>query len=228
MCGRFIFNVDPDELRRAFKLDRVDVPVKPSYNIAPTQMVATIVARDGRPVLEMMRWGLIPVWAKEMSIGAKMINARAEGIADKPSFKRPLKKQRCLIVASGFYEWKQSGKKVPMFIRMKSKEPMAFAGLYDNWKSPTGDAVTSCAIITTAANELMQAFHHRMPVILPKRVHKYWLDGATSGGDAHDDLDELVALLQPYPADKMEAYPVSPLVNSIKNNSPECILPVPA
>ncbi len=219
MCGRFILEADAEEIRRAFKLDQVTMPIAPSYNIAPTQMVATVVARDGRPVLEMMRWGLIPVWAKEMGIGAKMINARVEGIADKPSFKRPLKKQRCLIVASGFYEWSKDTK-VPMFIRPKAKGPFGFAGLYDNWKSPEGGVVTSCAIITTAANELMQAFHHRMPVILPKETHKVWLD------PTREDLDELVALLQPYPADKMIAYPVSPLVNSIRNNSPECIRPV--
>ncbi|MBI4789671.1 MAG: SOS response-associated peptidase [Chloroflexi bacterium] len=223
MCGRFILEADPDEIRKAFNLDQAPSPIQPSYNIAPTQSIATVVQRDGQYVLEMMRWGLIPVWAKEMSIGAKMINARAETIAEKPSFKRPLKKQRCLIVASGFYEWqKQGASKTPMFIRFKSSEPFGFAGLYDTWKSPDGESLTSCTIITTSANELMRSIHERMPVILPKKAHKLWLD------PANQDLDELVALLQPYPADKLIAYPVAPLVNSIRNNSAENIRPVSA
>ena len=218
MCGRFILEADPDEIRKAFKLDQVNTPVQPSYNIAPTQSVVTVVQRDGQNILEAMRWGLIPVWAKEMSIGAKMINARAESVAEKPTFKRPLKKQRCLVVADGFYEWHKEGTtKIPMFIRCKPKGPFGFAGLYDTWKSPNGERLTSCAIITTAANELMQPIHDRMPVILPKSVHKLWLD------PSNEDLDELVALLQPYPADKMLAYPVAPLVNSTRNNSVENI-----
>ncbi len=214
MCGRFIIEADADAIRQAFKLDSVNLPVQPSYNIAPTHNVATVVQRDGKNVLESMRWGLIPVWAKDMSMGARMINARAETIAEKASFKRPLKKQRCLIVADGFYEWRRDGaSKIPMFIRCKTKGPFAFAGLYDTWKSSDGQAITSCAIITTGANELMQAIHDRMPVILPKKAYKFWLD------PANQDLGELAALLQPYPADKMTAYPVAPLVNSIRNNS---------
>jgi putative SOS response-associated peptidase YedK len=223
MCGRFIIDSDPDQIRKAFNLDQVSTPVEPSYNVAPTQTVVTVVRREGQNVLEAMRWGLIPIWAKEMSIGARMINARAEGIANKPSFKRPLKSRRCLVVASGFYEWQKNGAtKVPMFIRCRSKEPFAFAGLYDTWKSPSGDTVTSCAIITTGANELMQPIHDRMPVILSKKAYRRWLD------PLNQDLDELVALLQPYPADKMIAYPVSTLVNSTRNNSPECIRPAAA
>ncbi len=214
MCGRFIIEADAAAIRKAFKLNEVKVPIRPSYNIAPTQNVTTVVQRDGERVLETMRWGLIPVWAKEMSIGARMINARAESIADKPSFKRPLKKQRCLIIADGFYEWQKTGAaKTPMFIYCKPKGPFAFAGLYDTWQSPSGEAITSCAIITTHANELMQPFHDRMPVILPKKAYDFWLD------PAQEDLGELTALLQPYPADKMIAYPVSTLVNSIRNNS---------
>lgn len=223
MCGRFIMEADPDELRRAFKLDQINASVTPSYNIAPTQTVVTVVQRDGQNVLEAMRWGLIPVWAKDMGVGAKMINARAETIADKASFKRPLKSQRCLIVANGFYEWPKHGaSKTPVFIHCKAKGPFGFAGLYDTWKSPGGDKLVSCTIITTAANDLMQPFHDRMPVILPKKDYTFWLD------PSNQDLDKLVALLQPYPADKMLAYSVSPLVNSIRNNSRDCIQPVSA
>ena len=218
MCGRFIIKSDLDQIQLAFNIDQVEAQVQPSYNIAPTQSIVTVAQHDGQNVLENMRWGLIPVWAKDMSIGSKMINARAESVAEKASFKRPLKSRRCLIVADGFYEWQKEGaKKIPMFIHLKSQKPFAFAGLYDVWKSPDGDWITSCAIITTRPNELMETIHNRMPVILPKTAYKSWLDAA------NQDLDELVALLQPYPADKMLAYPVSPLVNSPRNNSPECI-----
>ena len=218
MCGRFIIKSDHDQIQLAFNIDQVEAQVQPSYNIAPTQSIVTVAQHDGQNVLENMRWGLIPVWAKDMSIGSKMINARVESVAEKASFKRPLKSRRCLIVADGFYEWQKEGaKKIPMFIHLKSQKPFAFAGLYDVWKSPDGDWITSCAIITTRPNELMETIHNRMPVILPKTAYKSWLDAA------NQDLDELVALLQPYPADKMLAYPVSPLVNSPRNNSPECI-----
>lgn len=218
MCGRFIIKSDLEQIQLAFSIDQVEAQVQPSYNIAPTQSIVTVAQRDGQNVLENMRWGLIPVWAKDMSIGSKMINARAESVAEKASFKRPLKSRRCLIVADGFYEWQKEGaKKIPIFIHLKSQKPFAFAGLYDVWKSPDGDWITSCAIITTRPNELMEPIHNRMPVILPKTAYKPWLDSS------NQDLDELVALLQPYPADKMLAYPVSPLVNSPRNNSPECI-----
>lgn len=214
MCGRFIVEADAEAIRQAFKVDQVKLKLEPSYNVAPTHNVATIVRRDGQNVLEAMRWGLIPVWAKDPKIGSKMINARAESLAEKPSFKRPLKKQRCLIVTNGFYEWQKDGStKIPMFVRVKSKGPFAFAGLYDTWKSPEGEALTSCTIITTHANALIQSIHDRMPVILPKTAYKFWLD------PENQDLDKLVELLQPYSADKMIAYPVTPLVNSLQNNS---------
>jgi putative SOS response-associated peptidase YedK len=221
MCGRFVIKADPDQIQAAFKLEEVTTTIEPNYNVAPTQTVVTVVQRDGRNVLEAMRWGLIPVWAKEMGIGAKMINARAESVADKPTFKRPLKSQRCLIVADGFYEWPKKGaSKDPVFIHCKAKGPIGFAGLYDTWKSPDGERLTSCTIITTTANELMKPIHDRMPVILPKTAYKRWLD------PSNQDLDELVPLLQPYPANKMLAYRVSTLVNSTRNNSPDLIRPV--
>ncbi len=221
MCGRFTNQSDPAQLQMEFNLEEVPAEVQPSYNIAPTQEILTVVQRDGQNVLEGMRWGLIPSWAQDPSIGARMINARAESVAEKPSFKRPLKSQRCLIVADGFYEWRQTGsQKIPMFIRLKSKHPFGFAGLYDRWKSEEGKWITSCTILTTTANELMQPIHQRMPVILPKKDYKKWLD------PANQDLDGLVSLLKPFEANKMVAYQVSPLVNSPRNNSPECIKPV--
>jgi putative SOS response-associated peptidase YedK len=221
MCGRFVIKSDLQQIQLAFNVTQVHAQVQPSYNIAPTQPVATIVQREHQIALEAMRWGLIPAWAKDASIGAKMINARAEGIAEKPSFKRPLKSKRCLIVADGFYEWKKErARKIPMFIRLKSDAPFAFAGLYDVWQSAPDKTITSCAIITTRPNELMQTIHTRMPVILPKSAYSSWLD------PANQNLAELIALLEPYPADAMLAYPVSMLVNSPRNNSPECIQPV--
>ena len=221
MCGRFVIKSDLQQIQLAFNVTQVHAQVQPSYNIAPTQPVATIVQREHQIALEAMRWGLIPAWAKDASIGAKMINARAEGIAEKPSFKRPLKSKRCLIVADGFYEWKKErARKIPMFIRLKSEAPFAFAGLYDVWQSAPDKTITSCAIITTRPNELMQTIHTRMPVILPKSAYSSWLD------PANQNLAELIALLEPYPADAMLAYPVSMLVNSPRNNSPECIKPV--
>ncbi len=220
MCGRFTNQSDPAQLQMEFNLEEVPAEVQPSYNIAPTQEILTVVQRDGQNVLEGMRWGLIPSWAQDPQIGARMINARAESVAEKPSFKRPLKSQRCLIVADGFYEWRQTGsQKVPMFIRLKSKHPFGFAGLYDRWKSEEGTWITSCTILTTTANELMQPIHQRMPVILPKKDYKKWLD------PSNQDLDDLVSLLKPFEANKMVAYQVSPLVNSPRNNSPECIEP---
>ncbi|MBI5302641.1 MAG: SOS response-associated peptidase [Chloroflexi bacterium] len=221
MCGRFIIQSDLEQIQLAFNIAQVNAEVKPNYNVAPTQQVVAVVQRDGQNVLDAMRWGLIPVWAKDMAIGSKMINARAETVAEKASFKRPLKSRRCLIVADGFYEWQKTGaQKIPMFIQLKSKKPFGFAGLYDVWKSPDDEWIASCTIITTSANELMKPIHERMPVILPKTSYKSWLN------PANQDLGELVTLLQPYPADKMIAYPVSSLVNSPRNNSAELIRPV--
>ncbi len=221
MCGRFIVLSDLEEVQLTFDLNQVKTEVKPSYNIAPTQSIAVVVRREGQNILEAMRWGLIPVWAKDASLGARLINARAESLAEKPSFKRSLKNQRCLIVADGFYEWrKQGAAKIPMLIRLKSTAPFGFAGLYDTWQAPSGERIASCAIITTQPNELMQPIHDRMPVILPPRAYSTWLDSA------NQDSAKLISLLKPYPAEQMRAYPVSHLVNSPANNSPELIVPV--
>ena len=218
MCGRFVLFSSPEEIREAFAVQQVRYQVEPSYNVAPTQTVAVVVQREGVNTLEKMRWGLIPAWAKDPTIGSRMINARAETVGEKPSFKRPLKDRRCLVVANGFYEWQKTGQaKIPMFIRLKSGQPFGFAGLYDVWTSPEGEAVASCTIITTSANDLMQPIHDRMPVILPKPHESVWLDPAVQS--AADVLPFLV----PYSAAEMEAYPVSRLVNSPENNSPDLI-----
>lgn len=193
----------------------------PSYNVAPTQEVAVVVQRDGRTSLEGMRWGLIPFWAKDPSIGSRMINARAESIADKPAFKRSLRDRRCLVLADGFYEWQKSdGAKIPVYIRLKSGRPFAFAGLYDLWNPPSGGPIASCTIITTGPNDLMTPIHNRMPVILGKAEDRTWLDAAIR------EPQQLLSLLNPFPAGEMEAYRVSTLANSPRNNSPALIQPL--
>ena len=218
MCGRFVLFSSLEEIREAFAVQQVRYQVEPSYNVAPTQTVAVVVQREGVTTLEKMRWGLIPAWAKDPAIGSRMINARAETVGEKPSFKRPLKDRRCLVVANGFYEWQKTGQaKIPMFIRLKSGQPFGFAGLYDVWTSPEGEAVASCTIITTSANDLMQPIHDRMPVILPKPQASTWLNPAIQRAD------DVLPLLVPYSAADMEAYPVSRLVNSPENNSPDLI-----
>lgn len=221
MCGRFTMHVSMDELKALFDLDHTPEDVPERYNIAPTQQVAVILPQgENERALEYLRWGLIPSWAKDPKIGSRMINARAETVAEKPSFRTALKKRRCLIIADGFYEWKtEGGKKVPMYIRLKSGEPFAFAGLWDVWQAPTGESLRTCTIITTAANETLGQFHHRMPVILPKENHDRWLDV-----NLHETAP-LLELLNPYPADLMEAGPVSTKVNSAKNEGPELIEP---
>ncbi len=218
MCGRFVLFSSLEEIREAFAVQQVRYKVESSYNVAPTQTVAVVVQRDGVNTLEKMRWGLIPAWAKDPAIGSRMINARAETVGEKPSFKRPLKDRRCLVVANGFYEWQKTGQaKIPMFIRLKSGQPFGFAGLYDVWTSPEGEAVASCTIITTSANDLMQPIHDRMPVILPRSQQSTWLDPAIQ------HAADVLPLLVPYSAADMEAYPVSRSVNSPENNSPDLI-----
>jgi putative SOS response-associated peptidase YedK len=221
MCGRFALYRSLEEIKEAFSIQQVNLELEPSYNVAPTQDVAVVVQREEGNTLEKMRWGLIPFWAKDPSIGSRMINARSETVHEKNSFKRPLKSQRCLVIADGFFEWQKTGQsKVPMFIQLKSKRPFGFAGLYDAWRSPEGEAITSCTIITTDANDFIRPIHDRMPVILPKQGEAIWLNPAIQR------IDELRSLLAPYPADEMEAYEVSRLVNSPNNNTPECIRPV--
>lgn len=225
MCGRFTLTADPETLRQIFALGEstqslADYP--PRYNIAPSQPVAAITASPeaGRR-LEHFQWGLIPSWAKDPKIGYKMINARAETVAEKPSFRTALKRRRCLILADGFYEWQRTDDgKIPMYIRLKSGEPFAFAGLYEFWKPPESETlVKSCTIITTTPNSLMEKIHDRMPVILKPEAYDDWL----APGD--QPAAAMLALLKPYPATQMKAARVSPLVNNPRVDSPDCIQP---
>lgn len=213
MCGRFTL-IDIEDIRERFKTEPINL--KPNYNVAPTQDVPVIINDQ----LSMFRWGLIPFWAKDSTIGNKMINARAETVDEKPSFNHSLQRKRCLIVADGFYEWKKEGStKRPHRITLKSKELFGFAGLWDTWKSPTGD-INSCTIITTTPNDLMAGIHNRMPVILSRDAEQIWLDQSVV------ESGFLKSLLVPYSAELMMAYEVSTLVNSVKNNGPECLEPV--
>ena len=219
MCGRFSFTgFEGFEERFQLKIEFPDL--KPNYNVAPSQDIPVILNK-GLNQLAFFKWGLIPYWAKDPSIGHKMINARAETVDEKPSFKTCLKRRRCLIVADGFYEWKKEGTtKRPHRITLKSQELFGFAGLWDTWKSPTGELVNSCTIITATPNELMEPIHNRMPVILPRDVESVWLDQGMT------DSTLLKSLLVPYTSDLMMAYEVSPFVNSVKNNGPECLVAV--
>jgi putative SOS response-associated peptidase YedK len=219
MCGRYTLKTPVEELAEEFGFEASSVELPPNYNVAPTQEVAAILEEDGKRRLELLRWGLIPSWADDPSIGSRMINARSETAPEKPSFRRAFHERRCLIPADGFYEWQRTnGAKQPYYIRMKVGRPFAFAGLWESWKDDGGPEIRSCTILTTKPNALAAEIHDRMPVILPAGSYDAWLDPETG-------RDELYGLLAPYPEDEMEAYPVSRFVNSPQNNDPRCIEP---
>ena len=219
MCGRYSLIGDIGELAGRFEFDGDWLAFESAYNIAPTQEVLTVVGGETRRA-GFMRWGLIPHWAKNASIGSRMINARAETVAEKPAFRDALRRRRCLVLADGFYEWQRTGgPKRPMRIVMRSREAFAFAGLWSVWKESNGNRVPSCAIITTQANDLLRPIHDRMPVILPKDMEDFWLDQSIN------DPDALGSVLFPYADDAMEAYEVSTLVNSAANDGPEVMEP---
>ncbi len=218
MCGRYSLIADPGDLARRFEFDGDWLTLEPAYNVAPTQEVLTVVGGESRRG-GFMRWGLIPHWAKNASIGNRMINARAETVGEKPAFRDALRRRRCLVLADGFYEWQRTGgAKRPMRIVMRSGEP--FAGLWSVWRDPDGNRIPSCAIITTAANDLLRPIHDRMPVILPRDMEEFWMDSNV------DDPGALGTALAPYADEAMEAYEVSTLVNSAANDGPEVIAPV--
>jgi len=221
MCGRFTLTVDEGELNQQFPDFAFPQGVAPRYNIAPGQPVLAL-ANDDKRTADFFTWGLIPSWAKDPAIGNRMINARAETLAEKPSFRGSLKYKRCVIFADGFYEWKAvagSKAKVPHYVKMKDEAPFAFAGLWDNWQSPDGSLIRSCTIITTAPNPLMAAIHNRMPAILEHHDIPSWLDSAPRAAES------LQPLLAPYSAERMTAHVVSTMVNRPANDSPECIAP---
>lgn len=221
MCGRYTITISLEELLLRFQIDgEFTLSYHPRYNIAPGQLIPAII-HDGRSNrIGELKWGLVPQWATDESIGSKLINARAETAAAKPAYRLPLERKRCLIPADGFYEWKkkEDGKtKQPMRITLKSGAPFAMAGLYDIWLSPDGRKVSTCTIITTAPNRLMADIHDRMPVILRPEHEAVWLDRGMR------DTSRLVNLLMPYPAEDMRAYPVAPDVGRVSNDGPECI-----
>jgi putative SOS response-associated peptidase YedK len=234
MCGRFTFNQPEEAIRMMLANsthDAKNIPlrqipaIESRYNIAPTQKIVTVVQNPETNTyqFQQLRWGLIPSWAKDTSMGAKLINARAETVAEKPAFRSAFKHRRCLVLADGFYEWqRQEGKKQPFYFRLRDSQAFAFAGLWEEWKSKEGDKITSCTILTTEANELLQPIHERMPVILNPQNYDLWLNHHMHNPEA------LQKLLQPYPAQGMTAYPVSTLVNNPKCDRPECIVPLGA
>lgn len=195
--------------------------LKPRYNIAPTQPVAVVRAGQGDRELAMLHWGLIPSWSKDAEIGARMINARGETVAEKPSFRAAFRARRCLILADGFFEWRRNGdRKQPYYIAMRDRRPFAFAGLWERWAPAGGAPVESCTIVTTTPNEVLAPIHDRMPVILPPALHAAWLDPALK------ENERLQPMLQPLDASLMIAYPVSPRVNSPRNDDRDCIAPL--
>ncbi|NWG33301.1 MAG: SOS response-associated peptidase [Chloroflexi bacterium] len=221
MCGRFTLAVDPADFQETFGNYTFPANFAPRFNIAPSQPILAI-PNDGMNMAEFFIWGLIPMWAKDPAIGKRLINARGETVAEKPSFRGSFKYKRCLILADGFYEWKtNAGKKTktPYYIYMQDRRPFAFAGLWDTWESPDGSSVKTCTIITTEPNELMASLHDRMPVILHPRDYDRWLEASPQ------TPENLLALLKPYPAEAMSAHPVSPLVNKPENDTPQLIVP---
>ena len=219
MCGRFALHHTTDEVADLFSVDHVAAGLLPRYNIAPSQPVSVIVQHDHR-TLEAFRWGLVPFWAKEAKIGNRMINARAETLAQKPAFRAAVKRRRCLIPASGFYEWRKAGSaKEPTYVFRTDQRPLAMAGLWEEWCSPDDEILHSCAIVTTAANDFMRPIHHRMPVILDPPAAETWLSLAIT------EPGELAGLLKPYGPDALMAHPVSPQVNVPEYDAPDCLEP---
>lgn len=220
MCGRFTLRTAPDKIAQTFL---ALVPeMRPRYNIAPSQPVAAVRLDANRHQRELVsfRWGLIPSWADDPRIGYRTINARAETVATKPSFRRAFQKRRCLIVADGFYEWKKNGRsKQPYFIHKRDDGPFAFAGLWESWRGG-GETIESCTLIVTAANRLMEPIHDRMPVILRPEDYDLWLD------TDFENRAKLEEMLRPYLGDDLEAYPVSTLVNKPQNDMPHCVEPM--
>ncbi|MBF2066291.1 MAG: SOS response-associated peptidase [Calothrix sp. C42_A2020_038] len=222
MCGRFTLTSSEQGLAEVFKIQDV-LDLNPRYNIAPTQSVVTVLhhPETQKRMFNLLRWGLIPSWSKDPNIATKLINARSETVAEKPSFRSAFKKRRCLIVASGFYEWQhREGKKQPFYFQLEDKQPFGFAGLWEHWLSPDGEEIDTCTILTTSANELMAPVHDRMPVILKPEDYDLWLDPQVQ------DPKMLQPLLQPFPTEAMTSHPVSTIVNSPRNDTPECVVPV--
>lgn len=220
MCGRFDQIYIIEKLAKRFLCVYKDIDFKARYNIAPSQEVPVVINR-GENELKLFKWGLVPSWAKDPAIGHKMINARAETLDKKPSFKESLKTKRCLVPATGFYEWQKKNHhtKIPMRVTLKTEEPFAFAGLWSTWQQPKGTPINTFTIITTQASELLKPVHDRMPAILKPEEEALWLSPNVF------DINAILALLSPYPSHLLKVYEVSSLVNSPENDTPECIRP---
>ena len=218
MCGRYELHSNPAAIALAFGL-KSPPALKPSYNIAPMQPVPIVRQNSqGDRVLSEMRWGLVPRWAKDPSIGARLINARGEGIAEKPAFKMAFERRRCLLPADGFYEWKVvRGGKQPYLVTRKDGAPLGMAGLYERWLAPDGDVVDTCTVITTGANDLLRGVHDRMPVIIAPEDYARWLDRSTSA---------VADLIAPFPSDSLRIHPISTRVNAVKNDDAALLEPV--
>ena len=224
MCGRFSLSSDPKALAEQFSL-RLDSlpPLAPRYNIAPTQPVVAVKARNvqGERELVILQWGLVPSWAKDPAMGSRMINARAETVTEKPSFRTAFKRRRCLLPADGFFEWAKTEKgKQPYHVRRGDGAPFAMAGLWEQWIGADGSEIISCAILTTAANSQMKAIHHRMPVLIFPDEYSLWLDLEERKSP------ERLSLLASREWEGMEAVPVSTYVNNARNEGSGCIAPV--
>ncbi len=199
MCGRFALVTDLNKIAGQFNARNTLVDFKANLDVRPGQRIPAVIQRGGQNIIDSFLWGLIPSWAKDPSIGRRLINARAETIDEKPSFRSAFRQRRCLIIADGFYEWKQEGnKKVPWYFYLKSGEPFGLAGLYESWMSPEKELMKTCTIITTEANRLMLPIHDRMPVIVPRELEQIWLS------EKINDRATLLSVLNPYPDDRMD------------------------
>jgi putative SOS response-associated peptidase YedK len=224
MCGRFTNRAKPEQIQNEFKVGKKNPDLyQPKYNIAPAQMIQVVFEPEKERTLARLKWGLVPAWAKDADIGNRMINARAETLAEKPSFRDAFKKRRCLVPASGFYEWQKKGAaaKQPFYFYLKEKEVFGFAGLWEEWvNKETGDVLETCTIITTAANDVLKPVHERMPVILNSKDYEQWLDPKMN------DTERLQKLLAPYAAEEMASHAVSTAINYPESDSPELIKPL--
>ena len=222
MCGRFSSSSKPEQMKKEFKVAVEDPAIfKPRYNIAPSQMIPVVLDRTGERIVAQLKWGLVPSWAKDALIGSRMINARAETLMEKPSFREAYKSRRCIIPASGFYEWQRAekGAKQPFYFYLTNKEVFGFAGLWEEWlDKKSGESLETCTIITTEANDVLKPVHDRMPVILKAADYDEWLDTKEA------NTDKLQKLLAPYPPDEMSSHAVSRAVNSPTLDSPELIV----
>lgn len=222
MCGRYCLTSAPEAIRRLFRYpEKPNFP--PRYNIAPTQPVPIVRWLNGERHFALVRWGLIPSWVKDPKTFTLLINARGESVIDKPAFRAAMKRRRCLFPADGFYEWKTvDGRKQPYFVRAKAGGPIAFAGLWETWTGPNGEELDTAAIVTTDANKMLRAVHHRAPVIVPADAFDLWLD------TDRVDAKTAAALIAPAPENLLEVYPVSPAVNRTANDFPQLIEPLSA